>query len=547
MKNLLTKLAIIQLLIISFSAYSQRNCSIEIGSDQTIIEGDEISPGDEICLLGGDKDYLLLRNIVGTEELPVRIVNKDGAVVINTDHVYGIKFDNCSHIIFSGTGDSEQTYGIQVTRVGGGAGVSVDNRSTNIEIENIEVAFTLIGGIYAKTEPYQGNCSDLVTRENFTMYNIKIHDCYVHDTGDEGFYVGSSKYTGQTVYECDDIVVLPHVIEGVEIYNNIVENTGWDGIQVSSSPVDCSIYNNIIRNDSHRETLYQMSGILIGGGSKCDCYNNQIHDGYGDGIDVFGIGDMKIFNNLIVRPGIKHDPFNPDNHKSGIYVGTVQGTTAPNSSFKVYSNTIISPKSFGVTYNNNEAAMGYIANNLITDPGFANDSYINIMVPANKITQNNNYLSVDNSIPRFLNHNQDNYDLKPDSPAVNYGISLTNEGINFDILDRFRPFHTYFDAGAYECHDPHASIGENNEILGILYPVPAKDILNVPINVNLNDPFRIAISNIEGEFVYSHRYEKTITINDEILIDVSDLSAGKYILSIETKNQNTSKPFVVVR
>jgi len=46
-----------------------------------------------------------------------------------------------------------------------------------------------------------------------------------------------------------------------------------------------------------------MSGILIGGGAKCDCYNNKIFDGKGDGIDVFGLGYMKIFNNLIVRAG----------------------------------------------------------------------------------------------------------------------------------------------------------------------------------------------------------------------------------------------------
>ena len=68
------------------------------------------------------------------------------------------------------------------------------------------------------------------------MYDLKIHDCYLHHIADEGFYIGSSKYTGQTIYQCDEIVVLPHIIEGVSIYDNIVENTGWDGIQVSSAP-----------------------------------------------------------------------------------------------------------------------------------------------------------------------------------------------------------------------------------------------------------------------------------------------------------------------
>jgi len=51
----------------------------------------------------------------------------------------------------------------------------------------------------------------------------------------------AQKYTGQTIAQCDNIVVLPHIIEGVSIYNNIVENTGWDGIQVSSAPVNCNV------------------------------------------------------------------------------------------------------------------------------------------------------------------------------------------------------------------------------------------------------------------------------------------------------------------
>jgi parallel beta helix pectate lyase-like protein/type IX secretion system substrate protein len=534
-------------LFTSTEVSSQRNCSIEIDADQSLIEGDLILPGDEICLLGGNKDYLLLRNIHGTQQQPITIINKQGAVVINTDHVYGIKFDNCSHIIFTGTGDNQINYGIQVKRVGGGAGMSVDNKSTNIEIEFVEVSFTEIGGIYAKTEPYQGDCDNLITRENFTMFDLKIHDCYIHDIGDEGFYVGSSKYTGQTVYQCESVVVLPHVIEGVEIYNNIVENTGWDGIQVSSAASNCKIYNNIIRNDSFEEELYQMSGILIGGGSQCDCYNNQIYDGYGDGIDVFGMGNMKIFNNLIVRPGEKHDPFNQDKPKSGIYVGSVPGAFTTNATFKLYNNTIISPKSFGISYNNAEASMGYIINNLITDPGFSSASYINLISGSEKITKNNNFLSPTNLNPHFLNYNQDNYDLKPDSPAINYGVSLTNEGITFDILDRFRPFHTYFDAGAYECHDPLADIEENSEIIGYPYPVPAVGIVSIPILESIDNPVRIQITTIDGKIVLSQSINGNFKNKDIINLDISGLSNGKYILSIITKKQKSSKPLIVIK
>ena len=110
-----------------------------------------------------------------------------------------------------------------------------------------------------------------------------------------------------------------------------------------------------------------MSGILIGGGAKCDCYNNKIFDGKGDGIDIFGLGFMKIYNNLIVRAGRTFKPNEPTEYKHGIYVGEV--VNSPNATFKLFNNTIVSPKSSGIKYSNQEAAMGYIKNNIIANPG----------------------------------------------------------------------------------------------------------------------------------------------------------------------------------
>ena len=528
---------------------SQINCDIEIASEVVDVNGSDINPGDVVCLLAGNKDFLRLIDIQGTEAQPITIINKDGPVVINTDHFYGVKFDNCKHVIFSGTGDNGTVYGIQIKRVGGGAGMSVDNMSTNVEIENVEISYTLIGGIYAKTEPYQGDCDDLITRDKFTMYDLKIHDCYLHDIADEGFYIGSSKYTGQTIYECDDIVVLPHIIEGVEIYNNIVENTGWDGIQVSSAPVDCKIYNNIIRYDSYEEEPYQMSGILIGGGAKCDCYNNQIYDGKGDGIDIFGLGDMKIFNNLIVRAGRTFKPDDENLFKHGIYIGEL--VTDPGATFKLYNNTIISPKSSGIKYANNDATMGYIKNNLITDPGQLqynpNSAYLNISSDPQKVEISNNYNAPDNSTPKFVNYNSNDFDLKPDSPAVNYGTSLTNEGIIFDIEDRFRPFHTYFDAGAYECHDPYAAINENDELIGIPYPIPAKDYICVPVNSQLKNIKAVSILSLEGKIIYTDAFLNSSINNNELIISLNQVKTGKYILNLTFDKHSINRPIIVVK
>jgi hypothetical protein len=102
-------------------------------------------------------------------------------------------------------------------------------------------------------------------------------------------YIGNSKYFGQVV-NCNgvDTLLLPSLLNGVKIYNNIISYSGWDGIQVSSASSNCQIYDNLIMFDSQDEYFAQMSGILLGGGSKCDCFNNYITDGKGNGIESHG-------------------------------------------------------------------------------------------------------------------------------------------------------------------------------------------------------------------------------------------------------------------
>lgn len=539
------------LLFVSFASFlsAKENCTIEIVSNEFLVDGANIVPGDVVCLLAGEKDYILFRDVQGTEAQPITIVNKGGAVIIDTDHFYGVKFYNCKHIIFSGGGEDGLQYGIQIQRVGNGAGISIDNKSTNIEVAFVEISNTSIAGIYAKTEPYQGDCNNLITRDNFTMYNLSIHDCYLHDIGDEGLYIGSSKYAGQTIYQCDDIVVLPHLIDGVEIYNNVVERAGWDGIQVGSAPNNCNVFDNLVRFDSQREGYGQMSGILLGGGAKCDCYNNKIFDGKGDGIDVLGLGFMKIFNNLIVRAGKTYMPDDPTKFKHGIYVGNT--VTNPNATYKIYNNTIVSPKSSGVKYVNSEAAMGYIINNIVTDPGELISkkslSYFIIGVSQDKVNISNNFTVPTNSEVRFVNFDDNDFDLKPNSEAVNYGVSLTNEGVIFDIDNRSRPFHTYFDAGAYECHDPNASISENNDIVGTPYPVPAVDYLYIPIKLNYKGDIQVVLSSVIGKIVLAKSYNKNSIVNNQILINLNGIHSGVYIISITINNKKVNKPALIVK
>lgn len=542
---------IVSIIIILFCAASNiwaQQCDIIVDANEFIVDGDNlsISPGNTICISESQKDYLLIKNIHGTESSPITIKNYGGQVIFDTDHFYGIKIANCSYIKFLGTGHEEFTYGFKIKRVGQGAGFSIDELSTNIEVSNVEISNTFIAGLYAKTDP---DCSFTSSRDNFTMYSLHIHNCYFHDIGDEGMYIGHSKYVQGVHLDCDgnDTIIYPHVIKDVKIYNNVLEHLGWDGIQVSSADEDCSIYDNIIRYDSDKETTYQMSGILIGGGSKCDCYNNQIIDGKGDGIDVLGLGDFKVFNNLIVRAGKSFQPGDPNSSKHGIYVGDV--FTLPNSEFKLYNNTIVSPKSYGITYNNNVAQKGILYNNLIVDPGQKSQgdlAFINNLVSGSKLLTGNNLNAYEIGEAGFENPASDNFQLSEQSVAVDLGKNLSSEGIIFDILNNSRPYNTFFDIGAYEFRP--IGIGEEFESkikVSDVFPNPSQTSTWVSVNPVTAGIYSFVLFTTKGKKLASFSQYCYANTDNKIKINLENIKSQICILQIKTTNTTINRKIII--
>lgn len=554
----LYKLWVIILLFISTNAFA---VSHEISTSTTSIYGTSMNPGDTIKLLSGQREFLYFDGIHGNSASPIVIINEGGQVVVNAINpgTYGIKFKNCSYIKLTGSGHINHQYGIHVDGVTFGTGVSVDNLSTNFEMERVEISDIQIAGMYVKTDP---TCTTLEsTRENFTMYDIRIHDCYLHDIGDEGMYIGSSKYTG---YDIGCGTLLPHVIEGVKVYNNIVENTGWDGIQVSSASSDCFIYNNTIRNDSYKEHPNQMSGILIGGGSECDCYNNKIFDGKGDGIDVFGLGNHKIYNNLIVRAGVSYLPDDELTHqdykKHGIYVGIVPptqtvNTTTPNAEILIYNNTIINPKTYGITGANVSISSYKIYNNIISEPSsysvLENNPFFNINILINHQRTNNLFSNLEDDF-KFIDPAIDNYDIDAFSLAVNSGRNMSEYGLSFDIDNKLRPFGVAFDIGAYESHDSRISIEEGNLYTNkgiILYDVSPNPISGTAlIKYELKEALfiRLSIIDLSGKTVrllVSERQEVNMYTAE---IQKNNLPAGIYFITLESKFGKISKRIIFI-
>jgi len=541
---------------LSFPGLTQvRKCKLSIDASVTMITGHGnaagILPGDTICLQPGQKSFLLISYLHGSKNNPIVIQNTNGLVFINNASNYGVKFDSCSYLKFSGAGFSPLKYGIKVDRTVG-AGLSVDGLSTDVEIENVEIINTGLAGIFAKTDP---NCQFNSTREKFTLRNLIIHDNYIRITGMEGMYLGSSKYMGQSI-PCGgkDTTVLPHLLKGVKVYRNIVEESGWDAIQVSSADSGCTIYDNVIIRDSKLAVSFQMSGILIGGGTNAKVFNNQIKDGFGDGIDVISMGSQYIYNNLILNPG---SAYKPDSNfspwlKHGIYVG--KDYSAQSNSYLIIFNTIISPKSDGVKFTDNKSTKNFVADNIIVDPGSfpveGENAYINLGSSSTDVTVLNNLTTLDINSVKFINPVQENYDLKSNSPAVNHGVPVSAMELHTDFLSRIRPFAKYYDIGAFECQDSSLLDTPENETgadlqLKVL-PNPSSGRFNVEYQLFHPSDITISLLDNQGRILMRRNWNSQQPGKYQFVYDGDSMKPGFYSLIFKSNSLFISKKLIIL-
>lgn len=533
------------------------NTGFTVDSTLNMVDGlaapfNQALPGDTILFEPGQHEFLLIRNFTGAPGKPFIFMNKNGLVTIDTDHYYGISIQNCRYLRFTGTGDETEFYGFRISRVANGAGIGVGDLSSDFEIDHISIENTLVGGIYAKTDP---DCSLTTTRDKFTQFNTIIHDNYLAYTGDEGLYIGSSKYLGQEV-KCNgkDTILMPSVLNGVRVYNNIIKYTGWDGMMVSSATSDCQIFDNLIMYDSQKEEYGQMSGILIGGGSKCDCFNNYICFGKGCGIESHGLGGYRIFNNIIVEAGRSFAPLDPDEMKYGIYVTDISVQT--DSSFSIMHNDIISPKSDGIRFQSIKSKNNLISSNVIINPGnfdyYENgntsfkgiDSYIMIPDDTADVSEKNNYLARNADVAGF----SDNFALLPDSPLIDSAYAQP-VGITFDYYHHSRPYGNAPDIGAFEYNPAYLSIPENRENLlpkPVLFPNPVKTEISINYLCEKQGTVVLGIYNLQGERVLRKEQLSLPEEVQEITVNVEQLPAGIYIYQLSSFKQISTGRFIKI-
>lgn len=421
-----------------------------------------IQPGDTIYILAGLRSLLYFKDIHGDSLHPIIIINKGGAVLVeNNNRQYGIRVAHSYHFRFTGTGVDTILYGIRIMQSALNCnGLSLDDMSTNFEVDHFEIANTGFAGINSKTQP---TCDCSANRGNFTQYHVSFHHNYIHDTGGEAMYIGHSYYTGYPT-TCNGVptVLYPHDIIGMRIFRNIIENTYLDGIQVGCVVEDCEIFDNTVKNYGTGLIDAQNAGIQVGGGTTGKCYNNYIANGSGIGINVFGTGNNLVYNNLIINAGLNYFPGDSTKYVHGIFCS--DKSTVPGRFFSFINNTIVNVKTDGIRFKSVLSANNEIRNNIIIHPGsygwYSNPSYcyINLMTTI-PVTLSNNYTSRYSKNLNFRDTVNFNFRIRLNSPAKDAGTDVSVMGITYDKDSLFRPYSVAFDIGAFEYHPENIWMG----------------------------------------------------------------------------------------
>lgn len=332
-------------------------CSFVIPSTHHLVDGLAlgVSPGDTICLAPGERGPLRIKNVVGSEDLPVTVRNQNGVVLTNP-YEYSIAIEGSKWLRLTSIAPTQHdAYGIKL-----GGTLSVGALSEQIEIDHIEIYRARFAGMLIKTDP---NCDSATWAENFTMTGLKIHHNYIHDTEEgEGMYVG---YTGLSrKLECDGVptTVYPHKLEAVEITNNKLENIAADGIQLNSVIGNSKISQNRIYRTglSPFSPKWQNTGIQVGG-SNVEVSANLIYHSGGNGMMLDG-DNLHILDNNIVFAG-----------ENGIFARNPaqQNPDIVNGAPHVYrNNLIVQSASYGIKlYAVNTISPHQIIENTIEDFG----------------------------------------------------------------------------------------------------------------------------------------------------------------------------------
>ncbi len=417
---------------------SDCGCDHEIQPGTTAVNGTDLGivPGDVVCVMAGDYEFIRFSEIRGDVGNRVTIKNCGGVVnVRNEDRAYAVDFQGSSqHFHLTGSGEPGLLYGFRVSAPDRdpwpGVGLWFLDKSSDYEVDHIEVYETGFAGVMSKTDPL---CDGSADQDVFVQRNVHFHHLWVHDTGGEGFYIGSTQSDGHTI-SCDGNMVVrqPHFLEGIEVDHVLIEDTEWDGIQIGMAHQGCSLRDSIVRRVGSAGVQYQQQGVQIGTYSSCDVRRNVLSDGPQMGIIVLGAYDTTLADNVIVR-------FAED----AIYANL--NATAGPVVYRVAHNTLADYGGAAVRVFGDGLDGSVAWNNFVIGDGTAIGAGNDVMFGVE-----GNVFSATVAEAGFVDAALDDYRLTDTSPARGAGIDHVADGFDVDLEGKLRAVPPA--AGAFE-HD----------------------------------------------------------------------------------------------
>jgi hypothetical protein len=217
-------------------------------------------------------------------------------------------------------------------------------------------------------------------------------------------------------------------MENVRISYNLMEEIGWEGIEVKVGVRNVRIYRNVVHRTGTAGRKPDSAGIKL----------------------VASIGD--VYNNFIATDctGIKMGR-NPETRGTRYYNNVVvgakcSGIDVPEDGALVFNNTIVSSEPHGISAT---GAGSKIFNNIV-----AGTSGIPILGNGENIFNN---FEGPISAAGFVNPEAEDYRLLPLSPAIEAGENI-GAFPTFDMDGTRRPFGRSADFGAYEYRLPESHI-----------------------------------------------------------------------------------------
>ncbi len=344
------------------------------------------------------------------------------------------------------------------------------------------------------------------------------------------------------------------------------------GIYLSNSSDRAIIRNNHSFNNNGCG-IHMNGDISMGGDgiiSNAVVEGNIIHDnGYGGGsaINMDGVQDSKIFNNLIYN-----------NHATGIAMYQIDGGDASKNN-KVFNNTVIHPNdgrwavlivngSTGNTlYNNilinNHSFRGSICLDEESKQGFVSDYNLVVNRLSDDDGNSNMTLSqwqsmgydlhsmiADPGIQIFVNYPNNNFYLLQNAQAVDAGTNLVLPTVFEDLDNVTRPQGSGFDIGCYEFSGTTEVAEENvpqSFHLFQNYPNPFNPTTKIKYQVSSISQVSLRVFDVLGNEVATLVDEYKSVGNYEVVFNFAGLSSGVYFYRLQAGGFSQTKSMLLIK